>query len=309
MIFVFVNSYVKKKKKKKKGFHRFSDISEFTTHEMTGTLPVTATPTTSPRGFLKDAVVGASVGLLDVAFLWPFVVVACRREAGAKSTMEAIRRGKLWAGWQGALSMLIPYCIAIEGLNDLFKNMGGKSQTVATSLVVSLGLQPIEKYLVMSQLLQMDGKKPFHAMGEYVVKFGPKRLFGGFVWLWSRETVYVAAVSVLNPALTSYVGKVNSKDDAGMIHAKKSAVAFGVGFGAGMISAPLQTLNVLKKDEASKGFTLTQLLRIDEATFRSKTTVTTLARRLFFGSASRSVRTGAAGVLWFNCRHIVNEWK
>jgi hypothetical protein len=61
---------------------------------------------------------------------------------------------------------LIPYSVAVEGLTQLFQKKSGPDGGVgndpataaaaaaATAVVISLGLQPIEKQIVMDQLLQ-----------------------------------------------------------------------------------------------------------------------------------------------------------
>jgi hypothetical protein len=254
----------------------------------------------------KDALVGMAVGCLDVAFLWPFVVIACRREAGAPSVMHAVRQGKLWAGGVGALTMLVPYCVAVEALSNLAYKESAKLKEDSimaklgaaplTSLVIAMGLQPIEKKIVMDSLLQTvhSGKGPINDLLLYARTNGLSRLIlAGLLPLWARETVYVAAVTILNPMMTT--------NNMNATVAEKCASAFAIGFSAGMISAPLQTLNVLQKDDRNNGKSLKALV------FPSKEEGGFSWRRLFFGSGSRSFRTGSAGVLWFLARANINS--
>jgi len=257
---------------------------------------------------LDDAVVGLLVGSLDVALLWPFVVIASRREAGAPSVAHAVKQGKLWAGGLGALTMLVPYCVAVEALSNLaYANTTASKDTQnwtqklmnapLTSAVIAVGLQPIEKKIVMDSLFQTQrsGKGPFFDVYAYAKRSGTGRLMlSGLIPLWARETIYVCAVTVLNPMMTC-------ENPNASIY-QKCVSAFAIGFSAGMISAPLQTLNVMQKDERNYGRSLRSLVfpPAEEGGFSFK--------RLFFGSGSRSFRTGAAGVLWFMSRHNVAAW-
>ena len=143
----------------------------------------------------------------------------------------------------------------------------------------------------MEQLLQAGGGagRPSHMtlrdLAAYAAAPGGWRaLWAGFPALWARETVYIAAVTVLNPLAAARVPQ----------HA---LAAFAVGFGAGLVSAPLQTLNVVLKDERNRGVprAWAPLLSGDWPA---------VVHRLFFGAASRSARTGAAGVLWYAARRL-----
>jgi hypothetical protein len=118
---------------------------------------------------------------------------------------------------------------------------------------------------------------------RFTRKHGLKRLYGGFLPLWLREIVYVTATTVLNPYWTSLA----SEDVSG-----NCAKAFVLGFSAGMLSAPFQTLSVVGKDE--RGLSMMR-------------NVVGSPKRLFFGSLTRSIRTGMAGILWFLSRKVADE--
>jgi hypothetical protein len=259
---------------------------------------------------LDDTFVGFLVGTLDVAFLWPFVVIACRREAGAPSIAYAVKQGKLWSGGTGALTMLVPYCVLVESISNFAYNQGKDEQRKAeeddwrtklwkaplTSFIIACGLQPIEKKIVMDSLFQTTrtGKGPVVDLYHYVTQKGVRRLMlSGLLPLWARETIYVASVTILNPHLTT--------DNPNATLVEKCASAFAVGFSAGMISAPIQTLNVLQKDERNAGKSLRSLF-LTPTSSENQLNI----KRLFFGSGSRSFRTGAAGVLWFLSRANVH---
>ncbi|KAH9260868.1 hypothetical protein BASA81_001335 [Batrachochytrium salamandrivorans] len=232
----------------------------------------------------RDAQVGFLVGSFDVALLWPFV-----REAGSPSLKHSLKQGKLWSGGSGAVMMLVPYSIVVESLNNAMSHPGSQEQQTLssklsmaplTSFIIAAGLQPIEKKLVMDSLLQTErsGKGPVVDLVRYAQKHGMRRLYGGFLPLWARETIYVSATMVLNPWWTT----TGMGEGAAGVNCLK---AFALGFSAGMISAPCQTLSVMAKDEVPH---------------REKLTL----NRLFYGSMTRSIRTGAAGVLWFLARRV-----
>ena len=259
----------------------------------------------------KDALVGFAVGTLDVAFLWPFVVVACRREAGSPSILHAVRQGNLWAGGFGALTMLVPYCVMVEALSNLTHNNNNNNhddnvswfdkalKTPLTSFVIAVGLQPIEKKIVMDSLSQTvrSGKGPFMDVLFYAKTKGVSRLmFSGLLPLWARETIYVSAVTILNPMMTT---TENSSSSSSLL--TKCFSAFSIGFCAGMITAPIQTLNVMQKDERNVGQSIRRLV------FPPPEQGGFSIQRLFFGAGSRSFRTGAAGVLWFLSRSNIGK--
>jgi len=168
-------------------------------------------------GYVK---VGASVGVLDTAFVYPVAVLAVRRECGT-SLRAALKQGNYWAGASTALALLVPYSIAIEAVTRGFGEPSLPMATLGTSLIVALGLQPIEKKLTTDQLLQ----KPNY-----------RRSSAGFFALWGRETVYVTSINVLSPL----VAQVSSFGP------------FAVGFAAGVVSAPFQTVSAILKDERTR---------------------------------------------------------
>jgi len=237
------------------------------------------------------AVVGVLVGVADVLLLYPLVCLASRLESG--QTLEhAWRRGALYAGAQSALKLLVPYCILVESVTDavsaavshqlLLPPASPASKLMAapvSSLVVSLGLQPLEKQVVMEQLLQTT-QSGASGILSYAQRRGARGLMKGFGMLWGRETVYIAAVTGLNPLFAGRHGVL---------------AAFAVGFGAGMISAPLQTLNVVMKSEANVSASLMDVVRSERLG----------VRRLWKGSLPRSLRTGLAGILWYRARSWV----
>jgi len=144
----------------------------------------------------------------------------------------------------------------------------------------------------MEQLLQTGAAGKTHLslrdMAAYAARPGGLRgLWAGFPALWARETVYIAAVTVLNPLAAERVPQ-------------PALAAFAVGFGSGFASAPLQTLNVVMKDERNRGVrrAWAPLLAGDAAT---------VLNRLFYGAAARSTRTGAAGVLWYAARRLTAD--
>jgi hypothetical protein len=276
----------------------------------------------------NNILTGSLVGILDIIFLWPFVTVAARRESGT-SLQNSLQQGKLWAGARTAASTLIPYSIALETLSGEFtRQISPESQLqqilIATlvGLCVAGGLQPIEKKLVVEQLLQAQQNstsKQYLTLHEFwqMAKnspIGPYRWLGsGFVALWLREIVYVSAVTVVTPILW----RTKWKSPDGM--------AFCVGFSAGMISAPIQTLNVLMKDERNvKVYVETRkhywgnfnvrlkcwidaLFREGEKTHTAKSSYGYhLINRMFYGSLSRSFRIGGVSILWMRCREWVN---
>ena len=254
------------------------------------------------------------VGALDAALLWPLVTLAARREAG-DGVGEAVRRGKLWSGARTAATMLTPYCVAVEGITTSARRAAGARSeweraalTPAVSFLVAGGLQPVEKKLVLEQLLQQSGAKQYLSLRDmlaYVRQPGGFRaLWGGFLPLWARETVYIGAVTVLNPLAAAFASGVGSGVSVGVgpvtIPAPALVSSFVVGFSAGMVTAPLQTINVVLKDERNRG-RARAWAPLFSGGWRAAT------RRLFFGSVPRSTRTGLAGVLWYLARDVVNR--
>ena len=225
---------------------------------------------------LHDALVGLAVGVSDVACLYPLVCLASRLESGAP-LKHALAQGKLYSGAMSALKLLVPYCVVVETVtNALASKSESNNKLLAapfSSLVVSLGLQPLEKQMTMEQLLQTR-QHGMTGIVTYTRAHGLHAIMRGFSMLWLRETCYIAAVTSLNPYLAERHGAV---------------AAFGVGFGAGMISAPFQTLNVLMKSEVHKSQRLVEIWKHEAIG----------PARLWKGSFPRSTRCGFAGVLWF----------
>lgn len=80
----------------------------------------------------------------------------------------------------------------------------------------------------------------------------------------TREFIYIAAITAVNPIVTKYVAERtqsyrNSKQETaaavGLLHKHffPALSAFGVGCTAGVLSAPCQTLNALMKSEKHRG--------------------------------------------------------
>ena len=243
---------------------------------------------------------GCLVGALDVAALWPMVTLATRREAG-ESFGAALGRGKLWSGSKTALTMLVPYSVAVEAVTAWLRSTT-KAESNAdkmwvaplVSLAVAAGLQPVEKKLVLEQLAKERNLAATHMtvrdMWAYAKSSGGLRaLWAGFPALWARETLYIASVTVLNPLAAASVPY-------------PPLAAFAVGFSAGMLTAPLQSVNVVCKDERNRG--VSQPWRSLFANGWSSATVD----RLFYGAFPRSLRIGCAGVLWYFARQLTSAW-
>ena len=124
----------------------------------------------------RNAATGAFVGVLDTAFVYPLAVLATRRENGM-TLRASIAAGRLYAGGLTAATLIIPYSACVEGLSNYVKACTSTSRgkpsvqedtaaAIATAVVVTLfGMQPIEKKLVMDQMLQREvtaaaSKKP-----------------------------------------------------------------------------------------------------------------------------------------------------
>ena len=197
---------------------------------------------------------------------------------------DAFRKGNLYSGALTAGTLLIPYSIAVEGLTQSFQkcdvsdvatalglskehgaNLGACVGATTTSFIVAAGLQPIEKQIVMDQLLQtrkVSSAKSRNAVAEitrYARRNGVRALYQGFNALFVRELIYIGAVTVLTPYFTNRLAhsRGQSDDDGSGNKAKKPAIitldgvatGFCIGFGAGIISAPCQTINAIMKDE------------------------------------------------------------
>lgn len=78
----------------------------------------------------------------------------------------------------------------------------------------------------------------------------------------TREFIYIAAITAVNPIVTKYVSerthayRSSGRDEAeGLLekHGLPALSAFGVGCTAGVLSAPCQTMNALMKSEKHRG--------------------------------------------------------
>ena len=270
---------------------------------------------------------GVLVGVADICFVFPLAVLATRRENGL-SLSRAIRMKNFWSGGFTAGSLLIPYSCCVEALSNGIKSSAASSSSNSdtgaaapaglqllssslTALVVTAGLQPIEKKLTMDQMLQSkpfiskaDSPNPFlrplQEIRRYASVHGVRPLFGGFTPLLAREFIYISAVTVVNPIATTYARSKSSSWACG------AAAAFSVGMCAGLISAPLQTLNALTKDERHRSKPFSSIWRSEIAP-EEGTPLGRVAQRLFYGAFVRSLRTGSANVLYFSARLLLAD--
>ena len=254
------------------------------------------------------AATGLAVGLTDVALVFPLAVLATRRECGL-SLRTAIGQGKFWAGGLTAATLLIPYSIAVEAVSTLLNGGGAGGAGIAavggTTLVTTLGVQPIEKKLVIDQMLQTPRSetptatlfKPFREISAYTRANGVRALFGGFWPLLGREFCYISAITAVNPVVTAHLAADG--------HVSRGvAGAFAVGAAAGIVSAPLQTLSAMQKSETHRGDTVRVLL---QRHIFGVGGLPSGINRLFFGAATRSCRTGCAGVLYYGWRKVLRD--
>jgi hypothetical protein len=172
-----------------------------------------------------------TTGLTDIAMVYPLAVLATRREAGI-TMAAALKQGRFWAGGWTAGSLLIPYSICVEGGSNAIRRavcsatgieerswQGDVAAAVGTaSIVTYLGLQPIEKKLVMDQLLEDQGRAatgarrnpllaPVKEIYQYAHTHGIRALYGGAVPLLLRELCYITAITIANPLVTSSIEK------------------------------------------------------------------------------------------------------
>ena len=145
----------------------------------------------------------------------------------------ALKQGRFWAGGWTAASLFIPYAICVEGGSNAIRRavcsttdidesswQGNVAAAVGTaSIVTYLGLQPIEKKLVMDQLLQDPGAgvaagarrnpllAPVQEIYQYAHAHGVRALYGGAVPLLMRELFYITAITIANPLVTSSIEK------------------------------------------------------------------------------------------------------
>ena len=272
--------------------------------------------------FRRDALTGVSVGLTDIALVYPLAVIATRRENGM-SLRAALAARNLHSGGWTAGTLLVPYSVLVESMSQHLNSMHGSGAdsdagrlkmfgaAAATSVVASIGVQPIEKKLTMDQMLESGRARaavaarhggstnplltPLREIAAYTREAGAAALFGGFTPLLAREFIYIAAITAVNPIVTSYVSQRADSSAGGAGAALlPAAAAFGVGCTAGVLSAPCQTMNALMKSEKHRGVRMSEhLRRIFGKGARQG------VWRLYYGALTRSVRCGGAGVLYY----------
>jgi len=253
----------------------------------------------------RSVAVGAAVGVSDIAVVYPLAVVASRRESGLQ-LRSALRQGNLWSGWR-TQSVLVPYSIMVEAGTDSIRKAFGKRweglAPLAASVLVGFTLQPMEKKLVVDQLLQHATSIPHSTrshvwlwMKEYVRIHGIAALFKGVSLVTFREFIYISSITAVNPWTISKAQTLSHKES----FARDGIVAFSVGFSAGMISAPVQTLNVLSKDERNLYLPLKKIVSREIRALPPLQAI----ERLFFGALIRSTRCGGAGLLYLAWRKI-----
>lgn len=142
---------------------------------------------------------------------------------------------------------------------------------------------------------------------KYQRLFGWRALFQGFLPLYCRETIYVAAITAVGPFLASKLssGSIDAQEESMTLAGALGT--FSVGTLAGVISAPMQTLNVVTKDERYRGFSLRAAFTTEIWTVENNNIFKAL-RRLMFGSAIRSVRCGCASTLYYIYRNIFSQY-
>lgn len=269
--------------------------------------------------------VGAAVGLTDVAVVYPWAVIATRRENG-QALRHAIGQGRLWSGGMAASTMLLPYSMLVETLSGSVNRRAAAlglserdSMAVAaatTAAVATLGTQPIEKKLVLDQMLQ-DSKAaaprqplgplralaaPTLELAAYAQAHGMRALYGGMVALYLRELTYMAAITAVNPIVTAELSKPRPGEDPARGFWRGFGGSLAVGGAAGIASAPFQTVNAMAKSEENRGTSSIALLR---RIFRERG----LAggwHRLYYGAATRSVRTALISSVYYSWRKAFN---
>lgn len=259
---------------------------------------------------MEDVLVGMSVGICDVLFVYPMAVVASRREAG-KTFRQSLRMGKFYSGAWTAGTLLIPYSVSVEAMTKRIQSyecFAGNEFAKAflppsiTAGLVSFVLQPIEKKLTMDQLLQSGGYAsttrnsllaPVQEIGNYVNKNGLRALYGGYVPLAMRELIYIGSVAVMNPLIISPTQDLPT----GM------GQSFALGYISGMLSAPFQTINVICKDETNRGIGVVKVFH-EQIVQHENRRLDGMVKRLFYGAMTRSVRTGSASVLYYVWRRF-----
>ena len=195
-----------------------------------------------------------------------------------------------------------------SSLRDVAKgSLGSQSAAAAaavvTGIVAAVGTQPIEKKLVMDAMLQPMSSRPnpgifgpLRNILSYQQQYGVRALWmSGLGPLLAREVTYVLSITAVGPWVSNYVmGSDHSQVLAGALS------SFLVGLGAGIISAPCQTLNAMCKSERNRGVTAWTLFRRDIQPLGFQAGV----HRLFFGATTRALRCGAATTLYFGYRLV-----
>eukprot|EP00051_Salpingoeca_urceolata_P009792 m.118985 g.118985 ORF g.118985 m.118985 type:complete len:302 (-) comp16449_c1_seq1:128-1033(-) len=290
----------------------------------------------------RSAGVGVCVGLTDVAFVYPLAVLATRRENGMPFR-TAIAARSFHAGGLTAATLLLPYSMLVEGLSTELRSVtagfGSASPFVAASLtavVAALGTQPVEKKMVMDQMLERRGKgragpgasrrssgslllQPARDIAAYSRAHGLRALYSGFFPLLAREASYIIAITAVTPLVSrqaqqwTFGDGSNSSPSAGdgtnrdssaavAAYVRGAVASFLVGTAAGVFSAPFQTLNAMMKSEVNRGRNLPSLLTDMFARGRVAG-----VQRLYFGAATRSLRTGFACVLYHSYRTLLQK--
>ena len=164
----------------------------------------------------RDSATGVSVGLTDIALVYPLAVIATRRENGMTLRAALAARNLHSGGWTAG-TLLVPYSVLVESMSQYLNSMSDSSSSsssnseegggggqlrmfaaaAATSLVASVGVQPIEKKLTMDQMLESGAAAkavaarypgaqnplltPLREIAAYTQAEGTAALFGGFL--------------------------------------------------------------------------------------------------------------------------------
>jgi hypothetical protein len=253
---------------------------------------------------LSSILTGVCVGLSDIALFYPLAVLATRRECGL-SMVEAIAQRNFWSGGWTCGTMLVPYAALVEGGSNYLKVtlQSDLAAAAITTSFASLGMQIIEKKLTMDQMLERQPVKtsspllrPFLEIQQYVRINGVSPLFAGTFPLMCREGMYISSITIVSPLLTV---EMKRRFEGWWVG---PATAVGIGLGVGFLTAPFQTVSAMLKYDHNKGMTTTSLLRKMFANG-----IMPGIDRLWYGAATRSVRIGGAGLLYYEMRLIFND--
>eukprot|EP00937_MAST-01D_sp_MAST-1D-sp2_P006559 g6559.t1 len=242
----------------------------------------------------------------------------------------ALARGHWWSGGATAGTLLVPYSAAIEGLSHTLDQSAPFRAALVTACVTSPAFQVIEKKMVMDQMLQQKhparapragacagpGRArsalllgPAREIAAYARRRGALALFDGFAPFFVRELLYITGLVVVNPRVTA---ALRARDGGGGGSGTAAAVggAFLVGWSAGLLTAPFQTLSAMMKYDHNRGVSALGHLRgmFLPAAARGELRVVAGLRRLYFGAGIRSIRTGCASVLYFTARSVAGSW-